>query len=53
MGKKNEEELGSWNLQVGSFGYLVVYVKREEATGVWGKSFVPSEFEALFYENVV
>jgi len=30
MEKKIEEELAFWNLEVGSFGYLVVYMEREE-----------------------
>jgi len=31
MEKKIEKVLGSWDLEVGSFGYLVVYVDKEKA----------------------
>jgi len=32
MEKEIEEELSSWDLKVGSFSHLVVYLKREEPT---------------------
>ena len=30
LGEKDEEELGSWSLEYGSFGYLVGYLEREK-----------------------
>jgi len=32
MEKEIEKVLGSWDLKVGSFGYMVVYLEREEPT---------------------
>jgi len=32
MEQEIEKMLGSWDLEVGSFSYLVVYVEREEPT---------------------
>jgi len=32
MEKKIEKVLGSWDLEVDSYSYLVVYVEREEST---------------------
>ena len=53
MEKSIEEELGSWDLEVGSFSYLVVYLKREESTDFWRQSFIYSEFRALIFGFVV
>jgi len=30
--KKDEEDLGSWNLDCGSFGYVVSYLREEKST---------------------
>ena len=47
-----EGEVGSWELEVGSFHYLVVYAERQEPKYFRGQSFISSVFQALFFKNV-
>jgi len=53
MKKEIEKDLGSWDLKVGSFSYVVVYLKREKLIDVCRQSFFPLAFQALFFANVV
>ena len=40
--EKDEEQLGSWSWEHGSFGYLVAYLDVEKSTCFLGQSFVVS-----------
>jgi len=51
--EESEKVLGSWDLEVGFFCYLVVYLEREELTDLGMQSFFPSRCQALFFENIV
>jgi len=57
MEKKIEKVFGSWDLEVGSFCYMVVYVEREELTNFQKKvklhTFIHSRLQALFVGNIV
>ena len=40
--EKDEEELGPWSLEYGSFGYLVAYLEGEKLAYFLGQSLVVS-----------
>ena len=48
MDTKIEKVLGSWDLEVDSYSYLVVYVEREESTDFWWQNFIFSRLQVLF-----
>ena len=47
-----EKELGSWDLDIGSFSCLVVNLKRENSMDFWRQRFFPLIFQYLFLGNV-
>jgi len=48
-----EKLLGSSDLKVGFFSYMVVYLEREESTNFRGQSFIHSKFQTLLVGNIV
>jgi len=46
--RRRSKELGSYNLETGSFDYLVVYREREALTYFLGQSAIALGFQAIF-----
>jgi len=46
--EKNEKVLGSWDLKVGSYSYLAVYVEREGSTDFDDKASSIQDFKLYF-----